>query len=56
MGHVGKLHDRVTALIEEYRNQNGDPPKGMLALYEWMHQKNTEQAMRIKVKQGMFRE
>ena len=55
MTHVDKLHAEVTELISEYRQTNGEPPKGMMALYEWLHQKNIAEAMRIKVKQGMFK-
>ena len=56
MKHVGILHDRVSSLIKEYREENGDPPKVMLALYEYMHDQQLKDAMRIKVKQGMYRE
>ena len=55
LGHVDKLHAQVTAEIEEYRRTEGDPPEGMKELYDWMHKKNLEEAMRIRVKQGMFK-
>ena len=55
LGHVDKLHAQVTAEIEEYRRTEGDPPEGMKELYDWMHKKNMEEAMRIRVKQGMFK-
>ena len=56
MGHVDKLHEQVTAEIEEYKRTEGDPPEGMKELYDWMHKKNLEEAMKIKVKQGMYKE
>ena len=55
MEHMEKLHKEVTELIEEYRNENGDPPKEMLTLYEYLHQKHIGRATEIKVKQGMFK-
>ena len=55
MGHMEKLHEKVLELIEDYRERNGDPPQGMMALYEWLHNKYTKHAMQIRVKQGMFR-
>lgn len=55
MTHVDKLHAEVAELISEYRQTNGEPPKGMMALYEWLHQKHIAEAMRIKVKQGLFK-
>ena len=55
MGHVDKLHADVTRLISEYRQENGEPPKEMLTLYNYLHEKHIAKAMRIKVKQGMYK-
>ena len=55
MGHVDKLHDEVARLISEYRQVSGEPPKDMLTLYNYLHEKHIAEAMRIKVKQGMFK-
>ena len=54
MGHVDKLHAAVTALISEYRQETGEPPKDMLTLYNYLHEKHVAEAMSIKVKQGMY--
>ena len=54
MGHAEKLHKVVTELIQRYREQNGDPPKGMLAIYEYLHEQEIENSMRVKVKQAMY--
>ena len=54
MGHVDKLHADVTRLISDYRQKTGEPPKEMLTLYNYLHEKHMAKAMRIKVKQGMF--
>ena len=56
MGHVGKLHEKIGELIETYREENGEPPAGMMAIYEYLHEQQTENAMRIKVKQKMYEE
>ena len=56
MGHVDKLHEQVKAEIEEYRNTEGNPPEGMLELYNYLHQKHIAEAMAVKVKQGMYKE
>ena len=55
MGHVDKIHAVVAKLISDYRNQSGEPPKEMLSLYNYLHEKHIGEAMRIKVKQGMFK-
>ena len=48
MGHVSKLHDEVTKLIEEVRQRDGEPPAGMLAVYEYEHDKQISKATKIK--------
>ena len=54
MGHVDKLHAEVADLISEYRQKTGEPPKDMMTLYEYLHERHIADAMKIKVKQGMF--
>ena len=55
MGHMAKLHEAVTELIGKYREEHGDPPKVMMALYTDMHEKNMNDSMRVKVKQAMYK-
>ena len=56
MGHANKLHGKITEMIEAYRTQNGEPPAGMMAIYEYMHEQQIEMAMMVKVKQRMYEE
>lgn len=55
MKHVSLLHAQVTALIDEYRKEHGDPPERMMGIYEYLHKKHTEKAMEIKIMQGVYR-
>ena len=55
MGHMEKLHKEVTELIEEYRKENGDPPKEMMTLYDYLHEKHIAAATQIRIKQGIFK-
>mgnify|MGYP002523560188 CR=1 FL=1 len=55
MGHVDKLHEEVTELIEEHRKEHGEPPKEMMVLYEYLHEKHIGTATQIKIKQGMYK-
>ena len=48
MGHVSKLHEEVTKLIEEVRQRDGEPPAGMLAVYDYEHKKQINKAFKIK--------
>ena len=56
MEHVDKLHKGVTELITAYRQTNGEPPAGMMAIYNYLHEQQIENAMRVKVKQRMYEE
>ena len=55
MGHMEKLHEEVTELIEDYRKENGEPPKDMMILYDYLHEMHIKTATQIKVKQGMYK-
>ena len=48
MGHVAKLHDEVARLIDEVRQRDGEPPAGMMAVYEYEHDKQIGKASKIK--------
>lgn len=55
MGHMERLHKEVSELIEEYRKEHGEPPKEMMVLYDYLHQKHIATATQIKVKQGIYK-
>ena len=55
MGHVDKLHADVVKIIEKYKQEHGTPPAEMMTLYKYLHKRNAGEAMKIKVKQGMFK-
>ena len=55
IGHAEKLHEVVEDLIRDYREKNGKPPEGMMTLYEYLHEKQIQEAMRVRVKQGMYK-
>lgn len=55
MSHVDKLHEEVKELIDEYRKEHGEPPKEMMVLYEYLHEKHIGDAMQVKVKQTMYK-
>lgn len=48
MTHQKMLHAEATRLIEESRQRDGEPPAGMLAVYEYEHGKQIKRAAAIR--------
>ena len=55
MGHMEKLHAEVAELIEEYRKEHGDPPKEMMFVYNYLHQRHIKDATKVKSKQQLYK-
>ena len=55
MRHVNMLHDEVVKLIKSHREKHGEPPAAMLAIYEWQHKRQIEEAKEVKVLQDQYR-
>lgn len=55
MQHMTMLHTEVAKLIEKYRQEKGEPPEGMKAVYDYLHQKQIDKAAEVKTLQGMYR-
>ena len=56
MHHMSMLHSEVVRIIDEYRRTEGDPPAGMMTLYEILHEKHISDAAAVKVLQNMYLE
>ena len=50
------LHNEVTTIIKRYRETNGEPPVEMMAVYDYLHNKQIENSLEVKTLQNMYKE
>lgn len=52
--HIGMLHGEVVKMIEQQRKEKGEPPASMLAVYEYLHEKQIKAVNEIKMMQQQY--
>ena len=55
MEHMQLIHNEVAAIIKRYREQNGEPPAEMMAVYNYLHDEQIEKATEVKTMQSMYK-
>lgn len=55
MRHMDLLHNEVVRQIEQYRKTKGEPPTSMQAVYDYLHEKQINEAKCVKEYQSMYR-
>lgn len=56
MDHMRRLHEAAEKVIEIYRETKGEPPADMLAVYNYLHKRQIDQAAEAKILQAMYKD
>lgn len=56
MEHMKLLHNETEEIIRRYRETQGEPPEDMMAVYNYLHKKQTDKALKVKMLQTMYKE
>lgn len=56
LDHAMRLHKLVVNLIESYRSVNGEPPKEMMFVYDYLHKRQIDATAEVKNLQAMYKE
>lgn len=56
MEHMGLLHNEVADIIKKYREEHGEPPADMMAVYNYLHDEQIDKAAEVKALQNMYKE
>ena len=54
MGTIKGQHDAVVTLIEAYRKEKGEPPAPMMAVYNYLHERQISQAAAVRNLQDIY--
>lgn len=49
LSHMERLHNIVVQKIDTYRREHGEPPAEMLAVYDYLHEKQIDKVSKIKL-------
>ena len=55
MKHMEILHAEAVKMIEQYKAKHGEPPAGMLAVWEYKHEERMEEAEEVRHLQMMYK-
>lgn len=55
MEHMNELHKHVMDIIQKYRKEQGEPPAPMMAVYDYLHERQIKAAAEVKALQAMYK-
>lgn len=48
LNHMNMLHTQVVRIIRTYREEHGEPPANMMAVYEYLHRKQIDKVAGVR--------
>ena len=54
LNSIKPFHDRVVAIIKNYRAEKGEPPAPMMAMYNYEHEKHMDKNASIRKLQELY--
>ena len=48
LGHVDRLHSQITRIIKAYREEQGEPPAPMMAVYNFLHKRAIDKVASVR--------
>ena len=55
LGHANTLHGAVVGLITKYRDEHGEPPEAMMAVYNYLHEKQIEEVAEVNAMLAQYK-
>lgn len=53
--HMEALHSAVVKRIETHRQEKGEPPAAMMAVYEYLHKRDIAKAEKVATLQNLYK-
>ena len=53
--HMNELHTKVVEIIEKYRDEHGEPPVEMQAVYDYLHEKQIEEVLEVNALRDLYK-
>ena len=53
--HANELHGKVVEIIQKYREETGEPPASMMAVYEYLHERQVDNAAEVTALRNLYK-
>ena len=53
---IKSLHDQVVAIINKYKIEKGEPPAPMMAIYEYLHERQINKTVAVRNLQEIYKQ